>query len=245
MAIKHIRELPCELPHALLYLDDIEDIQRLLVDAYTAAEDVFKKKIHEKYPSPDSERKPEVRAVYEVDGREMDSITDLTEYGLSAKNFRLVVVSDGVPRGHFIVGGLLREPVLILTIPLLADAQWSTYSKVKAILDHRQLRSKNAILNLPNWLKVPLFGLIVWLFPQLALLAHYPVRLFLYLAWLPFFAATMYVIFRPSRVYFVRSHERSKLSESARQSYIKAVLLLATGALVTKVFDWLFAHFKH
>ena len=244
MAIRHIRNLPNELPNALLYLDDIEEIQRILVDAYTVAEEAHRKQLEERYGSPYPGRKPEITVIYQVDDRQMDSITDLAEYGLSATNFRLTVDSDGMKQSVFKVrfGG---EPILVPSFFLEEATQWSIYSKIKAILDRRQLRFKNAILNLPGWLRFPLFGMIAWLFPQLALVAHYPLRLFLYLAWLPFLAATMYVGLWPSRVYFVRSHEQSKVSASARQGYIKAVVLLAAGAIIGKLVELLFGYIKH
>jgi uncharacterized membrane protein YoaK (UPF0700 family) len=41
-----------------------------------------------------------------------------------------------------------------------------------------------------------------------------------------------YTMFRPSRVSFVRSHERSKLSAEARKGYFKTIILLVLGAII-------------
>src|SRR6266705_5397520 len=239
MAIKRIRELPKELPHARLYLDDIEEIRKILIDACTTAEETKLAR----YPHA-SDRKSEVKTVYHIGDWQMDSIDDLVEYGRPAKDFRLVIISDRRISEFAIYP--LANPRLDLLYPLEGDACWSVYAQVKAIVDRRRLRFKYAILAWPGWLQFASLVLIMFAAPYLLpLRISFPSRLFAYAGLLILVnSMVVYVIFHPSRVFFVRSRERSKLSASARKDYIKTFVLLFVGGVLGKIIDLLFAHFR-
>ena len=66
MSIRTIHELPSELPHAHLYLEDIEEISKILLEAYAP---YFR------------EREKEAKIVYTVGDPRMDSIGDLETHG--------------------------------------------------------------------------------------------------------------------------------------------------------------------
>ena len=236
MAIKRIRDLPNELPHALIYLDDVDEIRNLLTEAYANAVEARRKEMK-------SDRKTEIKVVYEVDDLKMDSVEDLIEYGSSAKNFKLEVISDDSTHAEFVMHSFF-EPRLRLSWPLQDDVRWAVYGQVKAILERRQLRFKNAILDWPEWLKISSYLLTTIVFGYVPLATHGLVRVCLFVVWAMLLTMILYVAFRPSRVFFVRSHERSKLSATARQGYIKAIALLFIGGVVGKLIDLLFAHFK-
>lgn len=59
MAIRRIHELPIELPHARIYLDDLDEIRKILVEARTTAVEAFRKKWK-------SDRRTEITVVYHV-----------------------------------------------------------------------------------------------------------------------------------------------------------------------------------
>jgi len=246
MAIKRIRELPSELPHARLYLDDIEEISTLLAEAYTSALTALNAKYQAEYQLPANKKvvpDEAVKIVYRIGDSQMDSIDDLREHGGYATNFSLIVL-DSTSHAELHVHSFHTNPKLRLGYPL-EEEQWSVYARVKAIFDRRQLKLKNSILSWPEWLKLVSYILIALIFPFVPLLTRFPLRLFLYLIWTVLIVVTLYVIFRPSRILFVRSHERSKLSATARQGYVKAVVLLVVGGLVGKLIDLLFARLKH
>jgi hypothetical protein len=74
VAIKHIRELPNELPHARIYLDDLDEIREILIEACTTARETFRKEM--KYDG-----KTEITVIYRVDDLRIDSVEDLVEDG--------------------------------------------------------------------------------------------------------------------------------------------------------------------
>jgi hypothetical protein len=238
MAIKRIRELPNQLPYALLYLDDLEEIQKILIDACTVSE----KTIQARYPSL-SDHNVEIKAAYKIGDLRMDSMDDLVEYGQPTSDFKLEIIANG----RRIVAGLefsvLANPVLHLSLE--GDADWSVYAQVKAIFDRRQLRFKNSILTWPEWLRLVFYVLIMFAAPFIPLMVHFPSRLYLYVGLAILVSMVYYAMFRPSRVFFVRSHERSRLSASVRREYIKVFVLLVVGGVLAKLIDFLFAHFKH
>src|ERR1700690_610014 len=115
MGITRIVKVPYELPHAHLYLDDVEQICGILRDALRTA-------------TPDS---PTV-LTFSTKDLQMDSIEDLEEHGRSATNFTIKVSRSAV--GVFgdcsIELHSLSGPTIYL-YSLDSEAAWSTYSKVK------------------------------------------------------------------------------------------------------------------
>jgi hypothetical protein len=154
------------------------------------------------------------------------------------------VTSDDSYGTEFAIRSFWEKPELNLSYPIEGDARWSVHAKVKAILEYRQLRFKNGILSWPNWLKVSFYLLLSLTFPFLLLVHPLPLRTMLYIVWGVLGFICLYVAFWPSRVIFVRSHERSKLSATARQGYIKAIALMIVGGVIGKLIDLLFTYVK-
>ena len=99
MSIRTIHELPSELPHAHLYLDDIEKISKILLKAYAPC---FR------------EREKEAKIVYTVGDPRMDSIGDLETHGGTPRTFPSE--STGLPE-------LLSEVVLT---PRSTSTPWTS-----------------------------------------------------------------------------------------------------------------------
>ena len=119
MAIKRIRELPDELPHARLYLDDIEEISKLLLEAYTSALTALNTKFQAKYQLPANRNivsDEAVKIVYRVGDSQMDSIDDLHEHGRYATNFGLIVL-DSTSHAELHVHSFHVKPKLRLGYP--------------------------------------------------------------------------------------------------------------------------------
>jgi hypothetical protein len=166
----------------------------------------------------------------------MDSIDDLQKFGGSSTNCEMKVGSWGT--------GLrftyYTNPELQL-YSLDEEQEWATYGRVKSVFDRRQLRIKNAIESLPGWLKWSLWVLIV-LSPE-----FFPhVRHGLYFAIgyvsLMIFIGSMYFLY-PSRVFFVRSHERTRTSSEARRRTVREISILVIGGAVGGVINELIHRF--
>jgi hypothetical protein len=215
MAIKKIRETPSELPHARLYLDDVEDISKLLLDAYTP---IFAKW-----------KKEEAKIRYRFGDTEMDSIDDLQNHGGSTTNLDIKVEDGG--RVHF---GFYSKPSADL-YGLDDQARWTTYANLKAIFDARQMTFKNALWGLPAWLKVVSWILVLAIPSLLPSNLYSRTALLVLIGYFVVLGLSVYAFMWPSRVYFIRSHERSKALSADRRRNVRDIILLAVGALIAEL----------
>ena len=242
MAIRKKREFPDKLPHAHLYLDDVEEISKILLEAY---ETVL------------GEHGEQAQIVYSVDDSEMDSIDDLKTRGGSTTHFQVTIGSvktlkmRSEPGMDFFYGdglevsGTSRPRTRLYS---LRDKSWAVQARLKAIFDHRQLTLQNSIGSLPWWLRSILLSLALSL--PLVLIRSTLHRAgttmhawLLYLAWVIYLVLLGFAIFRPSRVSFVYSYERSSASSAARKKTFGAIMLMAAGAVIAEVIRLLFRHF--
>jgi hypothetical protein len=223
VSITKIREVPSELPNAHLYLDDVEEIRGILIEAY------------KKNPYRGSEPE-EPTIIFETADSRMGSIEDLRELGGSTTRFTITV--GPFHRSQIRFYGILNPKVEIYS--LSTEDQWAIYSRIKAVFEHRQYRIKNVVGALPGWMGWSLWILLTIVTPNiLPHLRHPIVSLTAYLcAGLP---ALYFIVLRPSRVSFVRSRERSKVIADARMGYLKTIVLLLIagiiGGIVTKVVE--------
>lgn len=215
MSITKIREVPYELPHTHLYLDDIEDISAILLSSSQKAR-----------PSG------QATITFSTGEVRMDSVQDLEKHGGSAKHFSIRIGSygDGTVTLHGFSSPEIRQ------YSSNEEIKWATYGQVKAIFEKRQFRTKNIITRVPEWLQFTLWTF--WIVIATPLLEILHAGNFYYGAWIVLTALLVLVIFSPSRVYFVRSHERSKLAKEARNGYVKAISLVALGGVITKLIDY-------
>jgi hypothetical protein len=218
MAITKIRNVPRELPHADLYLDDVEEICKILIE-------VYKKNLRSGEPA-------EPKVIFSTADRRMESIEDLMELGGSATTFNITVGDWTSSKIHF----YSRLNPTLEAYSLSTDELWSIYSQIKNIFDNRQYRLKNVILSLPSWAGWSLWILMVvtpWVLTALLRFVGVKVVASLLAAYIIVgLPAVSLVLFRKSRVTFVRSHERSKLIAEAKKGYVRTIVLLVGGAVI-------------
>jgi hypothetical protein len=226
MAIRNISALPDKLPYARLYLNDIEEISKLILDAYS--------------PHHSKMSKEELKIVYTVGDSEMDTISDLETLGGSSAQFEIRVE----PRvGAYLWFYRFAKPTIRLSSLLEHAEAWAVYGQIKSIFDRRAMRVKNAVASIPGW--------ILWLFSVIVISSLYFMPRNTYRGEVEF--AVGYVLFlslvvalalSSSKVYFVRFHEQSKVQRSARKDYAQRLIWLALGAAIYKLIDLIAHHFS-
>ena len=70
------------------------------------------------------------------------------------------------------------------------------------------------------------------------MLAYVHARCFI-LAYIAFLGLIAFVIFRPSRVSFVRAHDRFKQISDVRRGYFRDIFMLILGGVIGKVIEFL------
>jgi len=219
MAIRKIHELPNELPHARLYLDDIEEISKILLEACSAS----LKKFGE-----------ELNIVYTIGDSQMDSIEDLQTRGGSTTALEIKVGKWGSAGVHF--RGILKPTIALYSLE--RDQAWAVYAKIKSIFDRHQLRFKNAVANFPTWLNVALYFVIVLGLPFLIGFipsksnGGFPSRAVYAGGCFIFLVIVGVSLFWPSSVLLVRSHESSKTASATKRGYVRDLVFLVLGALI-------------
>jgi hypothetical protein len=92
---RHTQRVPTDLPHARLYLDDIEEVTRIL------SEEVSQAVIHAPERAIDVLTKenlttaPATKVLYQIGKEEMDSIDDLLNQGGSVSDLEVSVSNTG------------------------------------------------------------------------------------------------------------------------------------------------------
>jgi hypothetical protein len=250
MAIRQIRRVPTDLPFAVLYLDDLEEISAILIRAGVAAVKVRQEENAKRFGEEGEEYKPpETKVLYQIGKAQIETIAELADYTQSAREFIMTVSVGEYEAGELTFSkhpGI--EPSLEIGFIFTGDERWALYAKIESVVERRTLSVKNTLLSLPSWVGISTWFLLTFT-PVLALAFHFPLNLFLYVLWVVAIVIVLYVMLRPSRVYFVRSHEQSKLRASARQEFRKHVGYLIVGAVlggfITKLIDVFFTHYRH
>jgi len=231
-------KIPDTLPHAHLYLEDVQEITNILLEATAAVLTKF----HEK-----------AKVVYRVGDLQTDSIDDLRTLGGGATDFQVSAGSRSLYNSVQLRGHL--EPQIRL-YSLEQQECWAVHAKLEAIFDHRRLTIKNAIFRGPRWNAVfRLPGWIKWvayvvilIFPGLfsAVVGHIHslsrvvhIGLTFFVGYWIFVALLGFIYFWPSRVSFVHSSSAS----AARSKAFVAMMLLVTVAVVAGAIRLLFRSF--
>jgi hypothetical protein len=217
MSVTKIRKVPSNLPYAHLYLDDIEEICKILFDA--------------------SHRPDKIDNVPDItfligDDLKIDTIEELREHGGSATKFSIEFEMAAIR-----LEGFSGPSAFFYGIQ---DAEkWAVYGRIRAVFDARRLVLKNAIMAIPDFLR----GALVALF----ILSMGPVVIYLrlHLVALRIYVVAAYVIafclvggvlaLSTSRVSFVRSHERSKAAIENRKGLVKTIFLMVLAAVLGAV----------
>jgi hypothetical protein len=242
MVIQRIHKIrgkfPDTLPHAHLYLEDVQEITNILLEATAAVLTNFREK---------------AKVVYRVGDLQMDSIDDLQTLGGSATDFQVSVGSRSLYNSVQLRVHL--EPQIRL-YSLGQEDCWAVHAKLEAIFDHRRLTIKNAIFHgpwwnaifsLPGWMKWVAYVAIL-IFPGLlsAVVGHIHslsrvVRIgpTFFVSYWSFVALLGFIYFWPSRVSFVHSSSAS----AARGRTFLSIILLVTLAVVAGAMRLLFRYF--
>jgi hypothetical protein len=230
-------KIPDTLPHAHLYLEDVQEITNILLEATAPVITRFRE---------------EAKVVYRTGDLQTDSIDDLRALGGSATDFQVSVGSRSLYNSVQLRRHL--EPQIRL-YSMGQQECCAAHAKLEAIFDHRRLTIKNAIFRGPRWNAI--FCLPEWLkwlayvailvFPTLLsrVVAHIHslsrvVRIgptFFVSYWI-FVALLGFIYFWPSRVSFVHSYE-----SAGRRKAFAAIMLLVTVAVVAGAIRLLFTHF--
>src|SRR6201981_3667316 len=136
-------KIPDTLPHAHLYLEDVQQITNILLEATAPVLTRF----HE-----------EAKVVYRAGDLQMDSIDDLRALGGSATDFQVSVGSRSLYNNVQLRGHL--EPQIRL-YSMGQQECWAVHAKLEATFDYRRLTIKNAIFRSPWWNAI--FRLPGWL----------------------------------------------------------------------------------
>jgi hypothetical protein len=227
MAITKIIEVPSDLPHARVYLDDIEEIRRILYEALREEREQSDIRRLDREDATDEEAEP-ITASFQMEGHRFDSIEDLREYGGSTTEITLNV-SYRYGNCEVAFRTLLAPRATLYS--LKGDRKFATYAKVKAVLDRRALTLRNIVSQLPDWVTFALPYLIVPLAVGTiaAATSHRVLAMVLIFGTL---GLVTYYCLRPSRVYFVQSHERTKNRSKQLRDYAEKLAFLIVGGLI-------------
>jgi hypothetical protein len=116
--------VPTRLPSAKLYLDDIEQIQRVLERA-----------VEKNHSHWNREPDTSFRIFYEVAGQTCTELTDLPKFGLKLRGCKIQFVSDTVTGSI----GLFREGSLWTTAGLTKPIAWEAFHDIEAIFKPRRV----------------------------------------------------------------------------------------------------------
>lgn len=215
MTTTRIREIPSELPHAHLYLDDVEEICRLLKDAVSA--------------KPEHPKNPSVSFLVGEDLL-IDSIEDLVAHGGSATKFTIGVGPYGAYLG---INGSL-PPNLGLS-GVRDDLKMGVYGSIKAIFEDRQHVLKNDIFAVPMWIRLTLY--VIGL-PLLSVaITKIDKAPFYAIGYIVLVVVVGFIMLNPNRVTLARYRERSRLTAESRKGWVKAIFSIIAGAVIGKLVE--------
>jgi hypothetical protein len=235
---RHVQEVPNELPHARLYLDDIETITRILTEEISQAVIARERSRPAGIPTEaNAAAAPEIKVLYRIGQEEMDSIDDLLSQGGNVADLEVRVSETRAWLPCALRFSWASPPRLDLR-GVREDKEWEIHARVREVFEKRGMLVKNFIDLLPNSVKYGALWLMIAL-PTADLLfrgslrAVFMVQGFIFLIFLCCLVASI----RPSRVYLVRSHERSRTTSETRRKYLIGAITFALGVLFTKILD--------
>jgi hypothetical protein len=240
---RRIEVVPSALPHARLYLDDIESIEQIFKDSILKAI---------KAEATDNSRTvPELDTTYVMGREEMDSIDDLLEQGGSSTRFHFEVHARESYRYCLLsLNGPSSLPS-VYSYGIDNAGEWGLHAKVAAVFKRRSMPIRNLLEGLPSGVKVGAWtvaGAMTWILAKVQTTSHpllWNVIAITYLAYVLLLVAAAFILMlRPSRVYFVRSHERSKASRERRKQYVIRAITFGSGIIFIELVHYVFARFN-
>jgi hypothetical protein len=218
MAMKRIRDVPRTLPNARLYLDDLEEIAKILSDLY-----------------------PNKTITYQIgDTEQYETITDLEHRGGSSSLFWIAI-------GDRLTGLRLYKilPPELSLYSLDKTIKWAAYAKVRAVFDSRGFKLRNALGSLPIWLRWALFFVWVIALPRLF---NYTSTKSISIAenavWLILSVLIGLELTRFSRVVFSRSNHVAHKGRESSRTYLTNFLFTLLGAALSVLLQALWDHFS-
>jgi hypothetical protein len=160
MTISRIRTpVPTKLPAAKLYLDDIEEVVRILKEAWA------------RKPIDAHEENSQITTQFQIGDKVCDEIQDLPKIRKSTGEFTLNISRGRLPYG--LEFEITHYATTWTHFGLTYDEAWAAFRKLDALLQPRRLRWRNLWHASPFWL-IYLFGLSV---TGLPLLLFYTLRI--------------------------------------------------------------------
>ena len=231
MAKTVLREIPTEVPHASIYLDDLFEIEQIIRDAYAAL------------PAP-----REITFEYEVDRAfTLTEHQELIDHSGQSSQFCLNIVDSRSSSKWRALRIRADDRPIFKQPPVLGDAQWAMFTKVEQIFASRKSTMRNILEPIP-W---PLMMLLLLICSS----AFYVIA-----AYSPSRSAVRYQVFNASivtvgivfyfcktsknRIYFKHARQEEKRKEDSRKEIIVRVLLALVSAIVGIVGTLLTSRYK-
>jgi hypothetical protein len=223
MAKTPIRNVPTTLPHARIYLDDLEETEQILRDS--------------------SPRDGELEFTYEVDGTDrFTSLNEIAEHCDATSMFQMRMMcrsAHGYASVALIFNGANR-PILLGTSSDSSKEDWERFSRIQQIFDARKDSPKEFIDSLSTLFIVVIFGILLILGAALGY-SHWQRAAFygsvLSISALLVWLLPLYPWLRRNRVYFRRIRATSREINQRRTKAIGQIGLVALGAALKALFD--------
>ena len=244
---RQIQEVPKRLPHARLFLDDLETINNIMVEEMSEQfkADVARYAVPEVGEDSNVPATFEPRITYLLGNIEMDSLDDLLQEGGSVTDLDIHFQTRSYRQSHRLSFDKWSKPSVSL-YGLERNKQWGAYGKIRVVFDKRRVFLRNLLDDLPDWLTLVSWSFFSAGFVLVDIISRHQntVVTVIVVAYLLNFllVALGLLIYTTahSRVYLVRSHERSKTSSESRKKYVIGAFTFLLGALFTKFLDLLF-----
>jgi hypothetical protein len=223
---RQLREFPTDLPHARLYLDDIETITQEITATIL------------QHLQADA---AEVNTIYEIGNDQMDAISDLSAQGGSTKQLVINITGPGYLGAYLDIDGS-ASPTLRL-YGFRDEEQWAVYGKIRELFERRRSTLKNIVAAIPMPVVWVALGLLVTAqladdvlkeTHQSAVVRNTIEICYLVLLFWVFLGIGIHLNLS-NRVYLVRYHERSRASTEVRRKYMERAITFILGAVGAEV----------
>lgn len=214
MSVRVISEVPDELPHAHLYLDDVEEVCKLVSKTLV---------------KNDNES---CKVEFSTGELVFDSVDDLLSHGGGSS--KLTIQLRCGYRQYSVKFHSVFEPTIYDSSLDSSDA-WALYGKVKAIFERRQYRLKNALFALPGWLKLSFFP-SAWI--VFDILGTSKARTPFWVSAFGLYALVALICVQPSRVSFVRSRDSFRHRAESRRGYARDLLMIVCGGIIGQLITY-------
>jgi len=187
----------------------------------------------------------EPRITYLLGNIEMDSLDDLLQEGGSVTDLDIHFQTRSYRQSHRLSFDKWSKPSVSL-YGLERNKQWGAYGKIRVVFDKRRVFLRNLLDDLPDWLTLVSWSFFSAGFVLVDIISRHQntvVTVIVVAYLLNFLLVTLGLLIYTtahSRVYLVRSHERSKTSSESRKKDVVGAFTVLLGPLFTNFLDLLF-----